>query len=116
MNRNEKQTFKMSEMVARSQFSRPDPRTIAIHLDQRTKLDFFGINFKEDVISRMDIFKTHFDSRDPSIFVECHMGNLCIATKVCHKDVCLEIEYAKDSKGIEYVVSYYVREERDIVC
>lgn len=111
----EKLLFKMNEMEYRKYNRNTEEQNIKrIEVPQKTNVRLSSMNFKENIVSRIDVFKHQGEGSDKDIiFVEIFMGNVEIAYELFYSDVVIDIEYDEDVYGNKFIKSFAIRKVRD---
>jgi hypothetical protein len=107
---NEKILFKLNEIEERKYGVGDKEGNIhVIHCVEGARVYVERMLFKEDIISKIKIYKLVGEDRNPSIFLDFYMGNVEIGTRIWDSDIVIFIEYRKPSNGDEYVKGYDIR-------
>lgn len=108
----EKILFKVAEMETRKYCRNDEEQNIkSIDVPGRTNVHLSDMYFKENIVSRIKIFRFECDDSDKSpIFVQIFMGNIEIAYQIFYSDVVVETEYAEDVNGKKHIRKFDIRE------
>ncbi|SKC61887.1 hypothetical protein [Maledivibacter halophilus] len=111
----EMRLFKMAEMKPRKHSRNNETKNITeIDVSRRANVHLSDMYFKENIVSRIEIFRFECDDSDKSyMFVQIFMGNIEIAYQIFYSDVVIETEYAEDVHGNKYIRSFHIREARN---
>lgn len=110
----EKRLFKMAEMKPRKYSRNDEAKNITeIDVSRTTNVHLSDMYFKENIVSRIKIFRFECDDSDKSpIFVQIFMGNIEIAYQIFCSDVVAETEYAEDVNGNRHIRKFDIREAK----